>query len=152
MVTGKDFTIEMFTRRKINENFRLDPHDDNVINIRNRTSASPTGGILFTPIGERGGYLKPQIVLKPVTGRLEYNESQVARDAVGQFKTLLEEAVESVEERKRERENNEGILVETNTEYIDSEFPGLTDEEKREIGGVLNPPERHSAVSCLRHS
>ncbi len=78
-------------------------------------------------------------------GQLEYSESKVAKDAVGQFKTLLERAVESVEDRKRSREDNEGVLVNTNMEYIDSEFPGLTDQEKREIGGVLNPPERQSA-------
>ncbi len=36
----------------------------------------------------------------------------------------------------------------TNTEYIDSDFPGLTDQEKRtkrEIGGILNTPESQSA-------
>jgi hypothetical protein len=35
--------------------------------------------------------------------------------------------------------------VDTNTECIDSKFPGLTDQEKGEIGGVLNPPKRQSA-------
>ncbi len=44
---------------------------------------------------------------------------------MGQFKTLLESAVESVEDRNRIRENNEGVIVNTNEEYNDSEFPGL---------------------------
>ena len=78
-------------------------------------------------------------------GRLEYSESKVARDAVGQFKTLLESAVESVEDRNRIRENNEGVIMNTNEEYNDSEFPGLiTDKEKSELVGTLNPPEGQS--------
>ncbi len=113
--------------------------------IRNRTDDSPSG-ISFKPIGKRGDYIQSQIVLKREGDQLKYNDAKVARDAVGQFKTLLESAVESVEDRKRSRENNEGVLVERNTEYIGSEFPGLTDQEKREIGGVLNPPEGQSAM------
>ncbi len=84
-------------------------------------------------------------VLKRVKGRLEYSESKVARDAVEQFKTILEETVRSVKKRDRIREDNEETLVKTNTEYNDSEYPGLTDQEKREMDGILNPPEGQSA-------
>ena len=128
-------------RRKYGRSLKLDTNDGNALELRNRTTESPGGGILFKPVGERGNYLKPQIVLKPVKGRLEYSESKVAKDAVEQFRTLLEETVESEEERDRIREDNEGILVDINTEHADSEFPGLTDEEKREMDGFLNPPE-----------
>ncbi len=136
--------IKSFVRRKYGRSLKLDTNDGNALELRNRTTESPSGGILFKPIGERGGQLKPQIVLKPVEGRLEYNESKVARNAVEQFKTLLEETVESEEERDRIREDNERILVETNVEHTDSEFPGLTDVEKREMDGFLNPPKGQS--------
>ncbi len=52
--------------------------------------------------------------------------------------------VESVGERKRIRQDNEGILIDTNFEHTDSEFPGLTDLEKREMDGFPNPPEGQS--------
>ncbi len=77
-------------------------------------------------------------------GPLEYSDTKVAKDAVEQFRTLLEETVESEEERDRIREDNEGILLDTNTEHTDSVFPGLTDVEKREMDGFLNPPKGQS--------
>ncbi len=142
--SNKDNTLKSFVRRKYGRSVKLDTYDGNVLELRNRTSSSPSGGILFKPIGERGNYLKPQIVLKPVIGRLEYSDTKVAKDAVEQFKTLLEETVESEEERDRIRQDNEGILVETNEEHTDSEFPGLTDIEKKEMDGFLNPPKGQS--------
>ena len=58
-----------------------------------------------------------------------------------QFKTLLEETVESVGERKRTRQDNEEALIDTNFDHTNSKFPGLTGIEKKEI---LNPPKGHS--------
>ena len=133
----------MFIHENLYNNFELDPYDGNVLHLRNRMSASPSRGILFRPIGERSDYLKPQIVITRVRGQLEYSESQVARNAVGQFKMLLESAVESVEDINRSREDSEGVIVNTNMQYI--EFPDLMNQEKREIQGVLNPPEQQSA-------
>ncbi len=75
--------------------------------------------------------IKEQLVLKRVKGRLKYSESKDSRDAVEQFGTLLERAVESVEDKKRSRENSEGVLVDTNTECIDSESQS---DRPREIG------------------
>jgi hypothetical protein len=142
--SNKDNTLKSFVRRKYGRSLKLDNYDGNVLELRNRTSSSPSGGILFKPIGERNNYLKPQIVLKPVKGRLEYSDTKVAKDAVEQFKTLLEETVESEEERDRIRQDNEGILFETNEEHTDSKFPGLTDIEKKEMDGFLNPPKGQS--------
>ncbi len=139
--SNKNKNLKSFVRRKYGRSLKLDTNDGNALELRSRTTESPSEGILFKPIGKRGGQLKPQIVLKPAKGRLEYNESKVARNAVEQFKALLEETVESEEERDRIREDNKGILVDTNTEHNDNEFPGLTDIEKKEMDGFLNPPE-----------
>ncbi len=80
-------------------------------------------------------------------GRLEYSDTKVAKGAVEQFKTLLEETVESEEERDRIREDNEGVIVNLNADALvdtDNEFPGFTNIEKRELDGFLNPPKGQS--------
>ncbi len=58
----KNIALKMFVRRNISDNFELNPYDDNVMQLKIRSSASPSGGILFKPIGEKGNYLKPQTV------------------------------------------------------------------------------------------
>ena len=67
----KNIALERFRLENLDDNFELDPHDDNILDLRNRTSASPSGGILLKPIGERGDYLKPQIALKREGGQLK---------------------------------------------------------------------------------
>ena len=118
----------------------VDPY---IMELIKRTNVSRSGDIPFQPIGKSGGYRKPQTVLKREGDQLKFSESKVARDTVEQFKTLLEETVEPVEER-RIRQDNEEALINTNVEHTDTEFPGLTDQEKREMDGILNPPEGQS--------
>ncbi len=62
--SNKDNTLKSFVRRKYGRSLKLDTDDGNAPELRNRTTVSPSGGILFKLIGERGNYLKPQIVLK----------------------------------------------------------------------------------------
>ncbi len=135
--SNKDKVLKSFVCRKYGKSLKLDSYNSNILEVRNRTTEFTSGGILFKPKGEKGGQLKPQIVLKPVKGRLEYNDAKVAEKAMKEFKTLLELAVESEEERDRIRQDNEGILVDTNTvDYVDNDYPGLMDKEKTQISGV----------------
>ena len=87
--SGKNITLEMFIRRNFNDNFKLYPYpyNGNILELIKRTNVSQSGGIQFKPIGKSSGYLKPQTVLKREGNQLKF------REAVEQFKTLLESAV-----------------------------------------------------------
>ena len=91
----------MFIQRNFDDNFKLDFYDEKVIELKRRTNVSRSGGIQFKPIGKSGGYIKPQTVVKRDEDQLKFSESKVARDAVEQFKTLLEETVEEKKELER---------------------------------------------------
>ena len=52
----KNIALEMFIRKNLDESFEIDPYDDNVLELRNRTSDSPSG-ISFKPIGKTCDYI-----------------------------------------------------------------------------------------------
>ncbi len=50
----KNIALEMFIWRNFDDNFKLDPYDKKVIELKRRTNISRSGGIQFKPIGKSG--------------------------------------------------------------------------------------------------
>ena len=66
-----------------------------------------------------------------------YNDAEIAKKAIEQFKQLLNEIQE--EHKDRDETVRNMPMVDTTAEYIS--INGLTKEENRELEGVLNPPK-----------
>lgn len=112
--------------------------------IVNRTYVTDSGSILFKPIGKNGEYIRSKLILKPSRDgkRLVYSKDQLSKNAITQFKELVSKLDKASEEEIEDDEQfetsiNDFPLLDTSREYTN--INGLTEEENRELEGVLDP-------------
>ena len=93
----KAFTIEDFIRRNYDGNFKLDIlHNDKAIELLLNVDKTNNNNITFKPLTSRNNRGKPQIVLKrDCNGVLQYNDAAIAKKAVEQFKTILDNIIKN---------------------------------------------------------
>ena len=69
--------------------------------------------------------------------KLKFNRVELANKAVVQFEVLIRKIKDDYEDREKAAKNM--LMVDTTVKY--GKIIGLTDDENREMNGVLNPPE-----------
>ena len=101
---------------------------------------SNQGNITYD-LGKSGRRIAKQVVLKRnASGVLEFNSAKSAKYAVDKFKTTLEEFVDTSKRRETVRELEASrVLIDTTPKT--SPRKGLTEQENRELEGVLNPSD-----------
>ena len=94
------FSVENFIRRNYDGNFKLDLiHNDKAIELIRNTNKT-NNNITFKPLIRKNVHGKPQIVLKRNSkGELEYNNAKTAKEAVKQFKKLIDKIQKEQEDR-----------------------------------------------------
>ena len=132
------FAIEDFIRRNHWESFRLDTHNHKAIELLLNVDRTKNNNITFKPLTTRNRRGNPQILLKRDSkGLLQYNNAKTAMEAVRQFMNLIDEIQYFQEDRDETIRHMP--MVDTNVEY--TPINGLTEHEKRELEGTLNPPD-----------
>ena len=135
----KEFSIEDFIRRNYDGTFKLDKkRNDKALELIKNTYKSNNNNIKFKPLTSRNIRGTKQIVLKRnEKGKLKYNKSKIASEAVKQFKKLINEVTE--EQKDIDKTIDNMLMVDTNVDSTPN--MGLTEKENRELEGVLKPPE-----------
>ena len=124
---------------------RVNQRSDIAIDIRNRTSISSKGNILYRGRGSGGAkiFLGPKAVLMKTSGGYKYNEAKTNSLAVEEFRQSVNTLVE--DSRDFEKISSEMPMVtfvfdegESSVE-METDFGGLTPQENRELRGSLTP-------------
>ena len=124
---------------------RVNQRSDIAIDIRNRTSISSKGNILYRGRGSGGAkiFLGPKAVLMKTVGGYKYNEAKTNSLAVEEFRQSINTLVE--DSRDFEKISSEMPMVtfvfdegESSGE-METDFGGLTPQENRELKGSLTP-------------
>ena len=124
---------------------RVNQRSDIAIDIRNRTSISSKGNILYRGRGSGGAkiFLGPKAVLMKTVGGYKYNEAKTNSLAVEEFRQSINTLVE--DSRDFEKISSEMPMVtfvfnegESSGE-METDFGGLTPQENRELRGSLTP-------------
>ena len=126
---------------------RVNQRSDIAIDIRNRTSISSKGNILYRRRGPGGTriFLEPKAVLMKTAGGYKYNEAKTNSLAVEEFRHSINTLVE--ESRDFEKISSEMPMVtfvfdkgeEGGEGEMETDFGGLTPQENRELKGSLTP-------------
>ena len=133
------FAIGDFIRRNYDGNFKLDAlHNEKAIELLMNVGKRNNNNIMLKPLTSRNKCRIEQVVLKrDSNGVLQYNTAERAKKAVKQFKELINEIQENQKDRDETVRNMP--MVDTTVEY--TSINGLTEEENREMKGLLNPLE-----------
>ena len=148
------YVIENFIKSNQDESFKLDPlYNTKALELIRRVIKSSINNITFIPINDKTGeYGKEQIVIKRVKGVLQYNDADIAKKAVDQFKILIDEIIKEQKDRDETTERMPMVDLEWDDEYGEINpkvIPGLTQKEVTEVRGVWFPSKSVDPTSRI---